>query len=350
MSIAIINPGGITNFGERAIMLGTVYQLRSQYPTEEITIFGYQDLQAEDLKLYDELTSLDVKFQKPIIEGSGKYNRILHAAGLLLSPRSFMDESSYEYLKSSKVFSKGQESFTQDYGLTHFIDSFLEQLIVSRFNRDITLLGHSIGPIYKYGSMSRKVLDRFAMIEVRDSRSYDLLLELGYPANKITQIKDLAYTAVNEYELDDPVSKGHYLIVPNAAICKNEQETESYISNLTVIITRLLERDEHVKIGSSVTSKDWNNDYKLCDVLKLKFDSLEMVHYKTLDEFLIDVKSARMVISSRLHPLIMATGLDTPVFALSKSHKIKGLLGDLGLKSSIVDPFDGISEEALTKI
>jgi len=52
MKIAITNPGGITNFGERAIMLGTVYDLRSQYPNDEISIFGYQDLEKEDPKLY----------------------------------------------------------------------------------------------------------------------------------------------------------------------------------------------------------------------------------------------------------------------------------------------------------
>jgi len=293
---------------------------------------------------------MDVQFRKLIIQGSGKYGRILHAASMLFAPEIFMDDATYLYLKDAKVFSKGQESFTQDYGLTHFIDSFLEQLIVSRFNRDITLLGHSIGPIYKYRTASRWVLNRFAEIRVRDSRSYDLLVDLGYPESKIMQVKDLAYKAVNEYQLDKPTSEGHYLIVPNAAICKTDQQTEDYMKNLKKVVERLLERNEHVKIGSSVTTDDWNNDYRLCDMLKANYDSIEMVRYKYLDEFLGDVKSARMVISSRLHPLIMATGLETPVFALSKSHKIKGLLGDLGLESAIVDPFENISDEAIKQI
>lgn len=348
MKIAIITPGGISNFGERAIMLGTVYKLRELHSKATIAVFGYQELAQEDPRLHAELDSLGVTFYKPIIWGANRWVRLGRALGGAFMPRLFLPRDSYNFLKQAKVYAKGQESLTQDYGFVHFIDSVIEPLIVSRITKDITLLGHSIGPIYKHKWFSSLVVRRFSKIHVRDSHSKAVLKDLGYDERNVTLIKDLAYSAVDHYDLGKPgKQRGHYLLVPNAAICSTPQLANQYKQNLRRIVENLLQRNDEVIVGSSVIADDWNNDYQLCRQLKAEYNKIELREYHALDEFLRDVKSAKQVISSRLHPLIMATGLGTEVLALSRSHKVKGLLSDLGLQTNIVDPFQAIDRERL---
>lgn len=102
-------------------------------------------------------------------------------------------------------------------------------------------------------------------------------------------------------------------------------------------------------VGSSVSAGGWNNDYKLCQWLKDELAGLELRYYHQLHEFLLDVKHAKKVVSSRLHPLIMATGLGTNVLALSQSPKVRGLLGDLKLQTAIIDPFEQHQKTELQK-
>ncbi len=348
MRIAIITPGGLTNFGERAIMLGTVYELRAKHPKATIVIFGYEDLKDEDPRLFAELRAQGIVFYPSIIQGHSRLTKLLRVVGLALVPKLFLPAQSYSFLRKAEVYAKGQETLTQDYGLTHFVDSVLEPLLVSRLTRRITLFGHSIGPIYKHSWFARFAVNRFATIYVRDSRSEATLRDLGYGADRIKRTKDLAYAAVARYAPDAPSAKEHYLLVPNAAICTSPERTADYLHNVRHIIERLLAQGEKIIIGSSVTADDWNGDYRLCKQLKKEYPKLQLKEYRYLHEFLADVKNARQVISSRLHPLIMATGVGTDVLALSRSPKVAGLLGDLGLHT--VDPFTTLQSEQLSKL
>lgn len=347
MKIAIITPGGLTNFGERAIMLGTVYELRARHPKATIAIFGYEGLAGDDPRLHQELISLGVQFYPSIIHGQGRIAKLLRVAGLALLPRLFLPAKSYHFLRKAEVYAKGQESLTQDYGLVHFVDSVLEPLLVRRLNKRIILFGHSIGPVYKHHWFAAWAVKQFAKIYVRDSRSAAVLGALGYGPTRIERTQDLAYAAVARYAPKSATAKNHYLLVPNAAICTSPRLAEEYLRNVRQIIEKLLGQGKQIIIGSSVTADDWNSDYRLCRQLKKEYPKLQLKEYRYLHEFLADVKNARQVISSRLHPLIMATGVGTDVLALSRSPKVSGLLGDLGLQGTLVDPFKTIQMEQL---
>lgn len=350
MKLAIINPGGITNFGERAIMLGTVYALRDEYPDAELAIFGYETLEAADPDLYRELKAYDVTFYPSISHGS-KFAKMFRAMGMWVAPRLFWPRQSYDYLKGARVYSKGQETLTENYGFVHFIDSVLEQLLVSRINNHVVLYGQSIGPIRQYHFLAKRILKRFAKVYVRDSRSLEVVKKLGYPESQTVQIKDLAYTAVDRYDLGvKPKPQSHYLLIPNAAICTTAENEINYMANLRTAVEHLLAEGKKVIIGSSVTDGGWNNDYRLCEQLAEEYPMLELRHYKELRDLLIDIKNASRVVSSRLHPLIMATGLGTPVLALSNSQKVLGLLGDRGLGDHVIEPYELLKEVSLEKL
>lgn len=350
MKLAIINPGGITNFGERAIMLGTVYKLRDEYPNAELAIFGYETLKDDDPDLYRELLKFNVKFFPSVICGN-KLKKLFHALGMLIAPGTFWPRASYEYLKDAHVYSKGQETLTENYGFVHFIDSILEQLLVSRFSHRVILYGQSIGPVIKHKFLARRILRRFAKVYVRDSRSKEVAMQLGYPESRIEQIRDLAYTAVERYQLGAQIQPDtHYLVIPNAAVCTSTDNEINYVTNLRTVIEHLLAEGKKVVISSSVCDIGWNNDYQLCERLAEEYPMLELRRYKELRDLLLDIKSSIRVVSARLHPLIMATGMDVPVFAMSRSQKVIGLLGDRGLSDHIADPYKPIPKASLEKL
>ncbi len=346
MKIIIINPGGVSNLGERAIMQGTMYYIKQTYPDAEVVIYGYKNIDDVDPRLYRELKKSVKKltFRDELIKGSGKVNRAIYAIRLLLSPRSVLGDRGYEEIKGSDlVISKGQETLTENYGFVHYVDSILEQYIVSRMNRSIQLLGHSIGPVRKHKIIAKFVLRNFSRIEVRDNKSLNALLELGFPNTKTSQIKDMAYMGIDKY--DDltkiDIRQNHCLIIPNAAILHgNESSKLAYLDVLSSLIERCIALNKPVIIGSSVATNDWNDDYSICHELKKRYPIMSLREYGTLYDFLVDIRGSHLVISSRLHPLIMSNAQAKRLIAVSDSHKVHGLLGDVGLAESILSPFN----------
>lgn len=353
MKIAIINPGGVTNLGERAIMQGTIYYLKEKHPSAHIRIFGYKVIKNEDAPLYDEISGENITFTDNITQGDGIVSRSLHMLKLLFLPSLALDKEDFKYLKECDVvISKGQETLTESYGFVHFIDSIIEQYAVARINPNIELLGHSIGPIHRYKIIAKHVLKKIRYIHVRDSKSFDVLKNIDYPQAQIEQRKDLAYLAIEKYSKLMKIEKKdqHYLIVPNTALMKGDTSRDTYLKTIEQTIEACLATDRGVIIGSSVTATDWNNDYVICDMMKKKYPEITLKYYKTLYDFLVDVRTAHVVISSRLHPLIMSNAQKIRLFAISNSHKVEGLLGDAGLSDFIASPSKPLDKEKLEKL
>lgn len=345
MKISIINPGGVSNFGERAILVGTIYALHDKYPMAEIAVFGYENIQQDDQPMYELMQEFGVRTFPLIIAGNSLPSKIIRVASFMAAPKWTLGKVAYKHLaESSVIYAKGQESLTGSYGMVHLVDSILEPMLASRVNNEVVLYGHSIGPVkgQLQSFIAKAGLRRIKHVFVRDTLSEKALRNLGYPETKITLIKDLAYTAVNQIkELNVDVVPSHYLMIPNAAIIKTPADEARYMATLRTVIKELISRQEKVLLSSSVTATDWNNDYRLCRMLAADYPEVEVREYQTLNDLLLDIKRSKRVVSSRLHPLILATGLKVPVLALSNAPKVIGLLGDLEGGHPIFDPFTG---------
>lgn len=343
MRISIINPGGTSNFGERAIMVGTIYAIKDAYPNSQVAIYGYGSIKSEDRGVAQFLEQSGVKLFPQIVSGKGIFDKFVCIIRLLVQPQRSIGREAYLYLRNShRVYAKGQESLTAAYGWKHLIDSVLEPLIVSRINRNIILYGHSIGPLYTHTQtlFAKYALRQIDRIEVRDSLSREVLKTLGYPSMKYTLVKDLAYVAMKNLPIARrQYARDHILVIPNAAIVKSSTEKDKYLSVLKSYIDEQQAKKEEVIVCSSVTASDWNNDYMLCSELIRLCPGTRIMRYEGLNEFLTAIKSSKLVISSRLHPIIMATGLETEILALSNAAKVKGLLNDLGLENRMREPF-----------
>lgn len=351
INISIINPGGIDNYGERAIMLGTIKEVRQRYPNANIVIFGYEEIGEKDAPLMKQFNDNAIEIMPQLIVGDKLHLKIMCVLKILFFPETAIPVASLEHLKISDIiYAKGQESFVTTYGFKHFVDSFLEPFLVSYINTNVVLYGHSIGPVK--GRLNRliakHVLRRFKQVQVRDSDSEKYLLTLGYK-HEIILRDDLAYSAIKDYKFHKQKNNAYYIVVPNASILLNNAERVAYIRVLSNLVARLSKKSK-VVLASSVTAGGWNDDYSICLEIKKEIDTVSIEHFNSLDSLLAEIRYARAVVSSRLHPLILATGLKTPILALSKATKVKGLLKDRNMQDRISNPFTNVSEKLLRKI
>lgn len=326
MKICIINPGGISNFGERAIMLGTVVNLRKKYPDASITVLGYLDLEGEDSDLFSRMSAVHkVHFAEPLIkEKQSKFMKVLRSIGYIFFPRVFMPKAQFkELLEADLIVSKGQETLTESYGFVHFIDSMLEQTIASRVNKEIVLMGHSIGPVKKYRHLGLRLLNRMSEIQARDSLSLETIKGLNVTV-RTTLVKDMAYAAVDSVRSElsgESISKA--LVIPNSALL-HKLDKETYLARVSDEIEAAKKLYKEVVVLSSVTASGWNDDYMLCDEFEKKH-RIEKKRFTTLIDLLQEISTAELVISSRLHPLILSDALGKNCIAISSAPKVKGM-------------------------
>jgi polysaccharide pyruvyl transferase WcaK-like protein len=73
------------------------------------------------------------------------------------------------------------------------------------------------------------------------------------------------------------------------------------------------------------------------------------VEVKTADEFLQNVASARFVIASRLHGLVLSVVAGVPVIAISPARKVLQFMGDCGLADFCID-ISEVSAERLAAL
>ncbi len=321
-------------------MLGTVIDIRNKDQEAEIAIFGYENLQEEDPGLHRQLSAYGVRFFPHIVQGSGlvRYRQLL---GMFLLPRLFWPRDSYDYIEKATVLSKGQETLTETYGNKHFFDSVLEQLLVSRFNKNITLHGQSIGPVKRWHWLAPHILRRFKQINVRDSISYEVVVNnLNISADKTAKIDDLAFSAVADYRaLNEKPAPKHLLVIPNAALLQTEQQANAYLDRIAEIVSKENKHELPVLVASSVTDGAWNNDYALCNLLASKYRNMTLKRFKQLDELLFAIDNSEIVFSSRLHPIILSIGLGTRCVATADSSKIRGIIRDKSPGTKIITPW-----------
>jgi len=338
MNITIISLGGITNFGERVILLGTIANLKKKYHSPSFTLLGYTNICDQDKFICNYFSENNVKILPAIIPPQTKIRKILSIVRLLISPKSVLSKEQKASLSDADlVISKGQESFTAAYGIVHFIDSFLEAYIASKLNKNVVLYGQSIGPLSNAFEISttKFVLKNIAKVYTRDDISLAVLNKLGYRRGK--RIKDLAFEGVPVFAIKPIEKQKKILIVPNYAIIKNIGK-DRYLSTLLFVIDFLIEKGFSINAASSVTATDWNNDYILCKELHEKKKAINVINLLDSQEFLTEINESTAVVSSRLHPIIFSMSLNTPIIAISSAVKVRGILADSKATYTIIDP------------
>lgn len=222
--------------------------------------------------------------------------------------------------------------------------------------RGVKVLFHAIG----YDRLSSRTSRSMALAGLRlahyrsfrDAQSLELMQAMGLRAG-CDVLPDLAFAL---YPWADaaggaPAGERPFAVVnPVSMRMWSQQRDESYSAYLDAFLVacrRLLDRGFHVKLASTQDKMDDDALTFVADALAAEGRSnWERVHVTRLEEFLQIAGRARLVVSSRLHGLILSLVAGTPVVSVAPMRKMSRLMIEFGLADFDVS-MTGLQADAL---
>jgi polysaccharide pyruvyl transferase WcaK-like protein len=171
----------------------------------------------------------------------------------------------------------------------------------------------------------------------RDAESHEMLKKLGLGA-PCDVLPDLAFAlepgdgagstqakAVSPFVIVNPVSMRMWTQ-------QRDRTFEDYLEGFVALSRWLLEQGLAVKLLSTQDRMDDDALEFVANVLRSeKRSNWERVHVTRLDQFMTLARDARLVVSSRLHGLILSFVAGTPAVSVAPMRKMTRIMLDVGL-------------------
>ena len=314
--------------------------------------FGNCGDEAVLLSIVESLKQFNPDLQIVVLSGNPKETRELHSVEAVNRWNPFMITNK---LLTCRLFISGGGSLLQDATSTKSLRYYLAIINIARIlGKRIMIYSQGIGPLSKEKNRARvaRALNRCHTITVRDEHSAELLRELGI-------MRDIHVTC-------DPVM----------ALCVENANIEEVNVDLLKIGIPGIEAENRKPLLIAAI-RPWGDDSQIrpvsefldkrvkdgWDVLLVpahypadKAASDEICHYMTEKPYLLDkCMSAReflaltaradMVFSMRLHGLICAYAVETPIIALSYDPKVDAFMEQAGLEEYCLS-YDSFNCEA----
>jgi len=197
-------------------------------------------------------------------------------------------------------------------------------LIAKLFFKKVIIFAQGIekinGKFYEF--ITKNVLKICDFISVRDLNSQKLLENWK----------------INSTLLSDPV----YSLIQNIEINNNKQGLIVQLRDIKGLKKDFLEKlakiiSKYYKKEITVLALQKEYDEKIClefvnELKKININS-NYVYFKNVNEIINLINNAKYVISTRLHGLICATGLNSEVFAFSYDDKINTIINEFNLQN-----------------
>lgn len=202
--------------------------------------------------------------------------------------------------------------------------------------KKVMLYGQGIGPIR--GSLAKKltgfVCRQVNLIAVRDKKSQDVLLSFGIAKNKIFLTAD---PVMSMQKVDK--CNGKMILrkvgIENAnmivGICPRDWQGLSSFKNVLAVVADSLIKKYNAKIVFLPLQypDDLNISKQIVDLMQDKENVAIISHRYSISDCLSLVGNMQMMISIRLHALIFAAVMGTPVVGISYDPKVDGFLENI---------------------
>jgi|GEM_PF-1365474 len=316
------------NTGDRAIVLTMIKHMRQLCPDARISVScAKPELQMNDDAVYRE-------YPLPVFESYPKYNlRDLLKGSLVLSgnflsalcwrllgKRVFLFNSGKkeilnDFFDADVVVSVGGGFISSDYS---FLRPYHDLILAKLLGKPTVLYGHSLGP---FNSSIGKLLSKFVLkstdlIILRDGPSARNLENLG--------IKDYHITADIAFDFSGFKKKpktGKAILCPREWVQRSRNSSKRYINFLQVVTKRLMS-DYGIEIVFLPTDpEDLEFHSSLRQHMPEGVTFVDKIHAP--DAAAEMMSEADFVISSRLHPIVLASLSATPFFGLGWEHKVE---------------------------
>jgi polysaccharide pyruvyl transferase WcaK-like protein len=230
---------------------------------------------------------------------------------------------------------------------TTLLSRTLEVLISKYvFKKSIIVFPNSIGPFRTFVGcfLGKLIFNNTDLLLLRERYSLEWVRKLGlktptFVTSDIALLNDIQKPhATNPSKYDKPllaVCPGIYA----AALSQTQQN--DYLNAHARVLDKFI--DEYgvrvIFLPLEITGRK-NDDYSFCKLILEKMRNsafAEIVKTKSLEDFSARVSQSELMLSSRMHPTVMASSCRVPVVVITYDYKQLGLMEQLDLDSYVID-------------
>lgn len=366
-SLLITGGWGYGNIGDEAILMSMLDRIVNRIPQADITVTSYSP---KDTKRYHGIDAIE------------SLHRLIHPLTILfiprilaialwlviyklLGPQLMIDKSlrSYiGYVKRCDVFVMGGGGYFNDLWKDGFLARILEIVIAKTLNKKIMIYGQTVGP---FGSrFSRvflgRILNQVDLITYRDAQSSATLSHFGFRTDRMIYTADEASLIesgdCNPEELLEVLG----IPRPNLLVGVMVQHFRRYASNagltskgrietsaeyLALMEQLLVEvHRRHNAVIVFLPSTSW--DLTVCEQLYRRLyekvpGSVHLAKDTGVKDYVSLCQTMHLMISTNMHPVILAATNSVPAVALSYWYKVDDLMDAIGMGSFVwrIDDF-----------
>ncbi|CVI73537.1 colanic acid biosynthesis protein [Clostridiales bacterium CHKCI001] len=335
------------NIGDEAIAKSTIYLLKQYFPAEDLIIcaydpdnFYYHHKQKTILSVHNKVD----KYRGITAQG---------VADVIKRPEKYDMKQIADLLDCHTLFIMGGGGYFNDRWETQFISRIIEIELAKSRGAKVAVIGQSIGPVTREinKKLLIKVMNQCDYINVRDLDSQRFLQSL-LPNKKILCSIDTALIISDVYQqknlkesVVNVMAAGYSKytsikgdLIPNYFINKllGRILLKYYLYDIkTAIILRSIIKKKNVKIRF-IMSTNWKFDLAFTKRLTyfLPKNSYEVIINPDIDTLCDYLTRGRVLISSKMHPIIISTSYNIDSIAISYNFKIDNFMNSIGKKQN----------------
>jgi len=240
---------------------------------------------------------------------------------------------------------------------TMLFERMIEVSVASFMRKPLVMFPNSVGPFKtRLGFfMSKLALNNFDALIIREAVSFNLLKGLGVvPKMTLTSDAALLFSA----DKSVPVRKFSSPTIGVSIGVYNQSISEKDFQNFLDSNARALDRvvdvyDLDVCFLPHFITGFENDDFEVSNIVKSRMkngDRARVFKIDSLDEFKLCLEQMQLLLTSKMHPMVLATSGYVPTVCIAYDHKQTGFLNNLGLTECLIPLKDVDSETIFSKV
>ena len=348
--IVILGGFGFGNLGDDLILRSALLELRRTLKDAEIAVLSNNPHETRERHAEITIFSPEALFRQIILRVLSRISNSYRKYVLQIPPDSFR-RLLVSIRDADLVVSLGG-GYLNDYSkfLTH--SRLCELIFFGLCHKRLVLIGHEIGPLRRITLrlMARLAFKFAAYVTVRDERSLQTLSGLGLPSEKFSVTADESWAyeprAARESGLDvivqgEPVFAVNLMpfeVLTNVPSVTGigdvdaERANERMLSGLASWLSSQTVKPQRI-VFLSMSAGDAKLASRLEETLERRIP-VEII--SDLDSQYRALGRSQVVLSMRMHPIIMAAQMKVPAIAIATLAKIDATMKELGLADYVV--------------
>jgi len=382
VKVVISQVCNVGNKGDQAILKSEVAFLRSIFPGADVsvsTLWSYELVARVEptVRVHSSLVDLRVRNRDvPLVLSPFVFviqvflstlSALLARCGL---PALYRSELINDFKAANLVLSSGHQPFNEGSFHSKTLWSKLGSLFVlfwgvmdvliarKIFKKPFGTFPQSVGPFNTFWGklFSRFIFRNVDFLNLREDVSAGFIR--GYSVKKVQILRDMAFL----FDVPSVDNSGKYRhpllgVSPCFYLGITQHEKENYVRVSAKALDYLQEKYDfkvvflpsQTTMGKSMIMEKVPDDLAACELIKALMvhkEGVEILRSSSVEEFCDVLAQLDLLVSTRMHPTILASKVPVPFVEVTYEHKQTGLLRILGL-SDVSVPASGISFEGL---